>query len=103
MITDADRAAAHRLLDAFNLRNPALVDEAVVASFLDHAVPPGMPPGADSLKRFVGMLTQALPDFRFTIAFEVAEGRVVEHWDVIDQLALRTQLGIPLPAASPVA
>jgi predicted ester cyclase len=138
MVTDLDRAAAHRILDAFNLRNPALVDEAVAPAFFDHAVPPGLPPGVESLKRFVGILTEALPDFRFTIELEVtegdllvtygrasgtltgslfgsgptgrrgswpevhifrlADGRVIEHWDVIDQLALRMELGIPLPA-----
>jgi len=28
--------------------------------------------------------------------FRIAGGRVTEHWDVIDQLAMRSQLGLPL-------
>jgi predicted ester cyclase len=134
-LSDGERRTARLLVEAFNRREPSLLDDVVAPGFVDHAVPPGMSPGVESVKAFIPMLTGALPDFRYEIELEISEGdllttyghasgtmtgslfgappthrhgrweevhimrmatgRVVEHWDVIDQLALRRALGIP--------
>ncbi len=132
MTSQTDRTAPDRLLDAFNLHDPSLIDDAVAADYIEHSAPPGMPPGADALKAF----TAAIPDFRFDTElrteqdalvmvygfaegtlrgplfgsdgtgqhgrwpevhiFRVADGKINEHWDVIDKLFMRSQLGLPL-------
>jgi len=136
MTSQTDRTAPDRLLDAFNLHDPSLIDSAVAADYIEHSAPPGMPPGADALKAFIGAFTAAIPDFRFDTElrteqdglvmvygfaegtlrgplfgsdgtgqhgrwpevhiFRVADGKITEHWDVIDKLSMRTQLGLPL-------
>ena len=137
--TDA-ATVARTMLSVFNGANPDVLDDVVDAGYVEHALPPGVPPGLASLKGFVQMFRGALPDFQFEIdlevtdgekvalyghargtlsgslfgggptgrrgtwqevhLFRVVDGRVVEHWDVIDHLALRTQLGIPIPLAA---
>lgn len=139
MLSETGKKAPQRLLDAFSLHDPSLIDEAVAADYTEHSAPPGMPPGAAGLKAFVEMFVSALPDFRFDAElqteqddlvmvygyadgtlhgplfgsqptgrhgrwpevhiFRVAGDQVIEHWDVIDQLSMRTQLGMPLNLA----
>lgn len=131
---------ARTMLSVFNGSSLDVLDGVVDPDYVEHALPPGVPPGLDSFKGFVSMFRSALPDFRFDIdleiadgervalyghasgtlhgslfgggptgrhgswqevhIFRVANGRVVEHWDVIDFLALRQQLGLPVPVAS---
>jgi hypothetical protein len=60
-----DRTAPDRLLDAFSLHDPSLIDGAVAADYIEHSAPPGMPSGADALKAFIGAFTAAIPGLRF--------------------------------------
>jgi predicted ester cyclase len=131
---------ARTMLAPFNGADPDLLDTVVAPDYVEHALPPGVPPGIASLKGFIGMFRAALPDFSFDVDLEVVDGdfvalyghasgtlrgplfggeptgrhgrwqevhlfridggRIVEHWDVIDHLALRMELGIPIPPAS---
>jgi steroid delta-isomerase-like uncharacterized protein len=118
--------------------NLDVVDELFAADFVDHSVPPGLPPDREGVKMQFAMFFNAFPDLRVVIHDQVAEsdnvvtrktfhgthqgdligipptgqpvafdvidmlrlrdGKITDHWNVVDQLALLRQIGaIPAP------
>jgi steroid delta-isomerase-like uncharacterized protein len=60
--------------DVFNRGNLSALDEALAPDFVEHEeLPPGIAPGREGVKQFVGMLRSAFPDFKFAIDDVVAQ------------------------------
>ncbi len=78
MSVEQNKAAIRRLIEeVINKGNIDLFDELVAADLVDHALPPGFPPGAQGTKQFFRLLRAAFPDLRYTIENAVGEGDYV--------------------------
>jgi predicted ester cyclase len=78
MSTEENKAIVRRItLEGFNLGIPAVLDEVVAADVFDHSPAPGMPPGREGYKQFIGILRAAFPDLEYTIDQQLAEGDMV--------------------------
>jgi predicted ester cyclase len=90
MSAQQNKASVRRLVEEFwNKCNVAVADEIAAPNFVMHILPPGTPPGAESLKRFAAMVRTAFPDIHFSIEDEVAEGDRV----AVRLIATGTHLG----------
>ncbi len=142
MTTEENKASSRRFLDeVINRGNLAVIDELTSPNFVDHSLPPGVPPGNEGFKAFLTMFRAAFPDLHYTIDDEIAEGdrivqrstghgtmkgdfqgmpasgkeatwseihimrfadgKVVEHWGVVDQLGMLAQLGLAQAPGQP--
>jgi steroid delta-isomerase-like uncharacterized protein len=72
----ADDATTFRriALELFNEGKLDLIDELVSDDYVDHAVPPDVPPTRDSLREFVAMMRAAFPDFRYEVLQQTQDG-----------------------------
>jgi predicted SnoaL-like aldol condensation-catalyzing enzyme len=57
--------------------NLATVDEFMAADYVDHPIPPGVPPGAKGVKQVIATYRTAFPDLKTTIDDIFAEGEMV--------------------------
>ena len=61
--------------------NVAAVDEFMAPNYVEHTVPPGSPPGRDTLKQYIAMYHNAFPDARGVLHDILAQGdRVAYRW-----------------------
>jgi serine phosphatase RsbU (regulator of sigma subunit)/predicted ester cyclase len=61
--------------------NVAAVDEFMAPNYVEHTVPPGSPPGRDTLKQYIAMFHEAFPDARGVLHDILAQwDRVVYRW-----------------------
>ena len=78
-MSDQNKAAAKRVLDAWNARDLDAFDEVIAVNFIDHD--PQNPfadvHGPDSLKRLGQMYLAAFSDQRFLVNEQIAEGDFV--------------------------
>ena len=80
MSTEENKALLRRLYEAFNTQNLAAIDQFLAADFVDHGLPPGVPPTREGAKQSLGMFFAAFPDLRTMAEDMVAEGdKVVAH------------------------
>lgn len=78
MSTEENKRIVSRItLEAFNQGKPEVLDEIVAADGFDHSPAPGLPPGAEGYKQFIGILRAAFPDLEYTIDQQLAEGDLV--------------------------
>jgi steroid delta-isomerase-like uncharacterized protein len=78
MAAQENKAAARRLvLEVFRDHALSLVDEFVAEDFVDHSLPPDVPPNREGFRQVVGAMQRAFPDLSYTIENEVAEGDLV--------------------------
>ena len=78
MSVEQNKAVIRRLIEeVINKGNIGLFDELVASDLVDHALPPGFPPGVQGTKEFFSLLRAAFPDFHYTIEDMVAEGDYV--------------------------
>jgi predicted ester cyclase len=113
----------------FNQRQVDRAEELVAPDYVDHAALPGQAPGLEGAKRKWAMYLAGLPDLQVTIEelvaeddkvavrrsyagthrglggisiFRLAGGKIAEHWEQLDRLALMQQLGVvPTPGQAP--
>jgi steroid delta-isomerase-like uncharacterized protein len=77
-ISDENKRLVRRIFDeVINQGDMAALDEIFGPDYVDHAAPPGLPPGRDGLKVNVGMFRTAFPDLHFTVEEMIAEGELV--------------------------
>jgi len=78
MSAEENRAVIHRFLEElFNGRDLDAIDRYIAEDYVDHVIPPGIPPTRDGFKQFVGSFFTGLPDFHYTIDDVIAtEDRV---------------------------
>jgi len=56
----------------------AMIDELLDVDVVEHEpLPPGVPPGRERLKVFIGMMLRAFPDLQFEVGAMIAEGDLV--------------------------
>ncbi len=80
-MSEQNKALDRRFFEAISNKNLDALDKLVAADVVNHELPPGLPPGLDGTKAFLGMFTSAFPDLTFTIEDQIAEGdRVVTRW-----------------------
>jgi steroid delta-isomerase-like uncharacterized protein len=79
MSTEENKVLALRLVEeVINQGRMTTIDELIAADAVDHSLPPGLPPGREGVKLFLGMIRAAFPDIHETIEDMLAEGdRVV--------------------------
>jgi len=79
MSTEQNKAVVRRLVEeVWNKKNLAMADELFAVDFVNHAAPPGTPPGPGATKQFITIIHAAFPDLRFVTEDLIAEGdRVV--------------------------
>jgi len=75
--------------------NVAIADELVTADFLNHAAPPGMNRGPESMRLLVRMLRTAFPDLHYTVEDVVVEGDTVAGRVTMSGTHLGPYMGIP--------
>lgn len=75
MEADEMRAIGHRFYtEVLNEGNVEVIDELLAEDFTEHEEFPGMPPGREATKAFVGMMRAGFPDFNATIEDMIVEG-----------------------------
>ena len=75
MANEQNKANASRIpMEVFNQGKLAVIDEVMTSDFIEHAAPPGFPPGPAGLKTFVTALRAAFPDFTYKSDDVIAEG-----------------------------
>lgn len=81
-MSEENKALSHRFItEVWNNRNMDVVEEIMSPDHVDHELPPGLPPGREGFKAFVGIYLTAFPDTKFTIEDQIAEGdKVVTRW-----------------------
>ncbi len=82
MSTEQNEANYRRFIEeAYNKGNLAVLDEIASPGLVLHFLPPGTPPGPESMKRVIASSRAAFPDIRITVEDQVAAGdKVVGHW-----------------------
>jgi steroid delta-isomerase-like uncharacterized protein len=74
---DNKKTARRVVLELFNAGNVDLVDRLFAADFVDHALPPDVPPTRDGFRSMIPVLREAFPDLEYAIEGQVAEGDLV--------------------------
>jgi steroid delta-isomerase-like uncharacterized protein len=75
MSAEENRALIRRFLEElFNQHDMAAIERYIAADYVDHVLPPGVPPDRAGFTQFIGAFFQALPDFHYTIDDVLADG-----------------------------
>jgi steroid delta-isomerase-like uncharacterized protein len=74
MAIEENKALLRRFIEIWNMGNVDAADEFVSAKLVDHALPPGLPPGLAGFKLLVSSFRAAFPDLRITIDDLMAQG-----------------------------
>ena len=78
MSTEENKALTLRLIEeVINQGKLSTLDELIAADAVDHSLPPGLPPGREGVKLFLGMIRTAFPDIHETVEDIIAEGDTV--------------------------
>ncbi len=74
MSTEENKAIVRRFFEETSRGNLDVLDELMSENYVDHNLPPGLPPGREGQRRLIRSYLQAFPDLRFTIEELIAEG-----------------------------
>ena len=75
MSTEENKALSQRFIyEVLNKKNLQAIDDLIAPDAIDHAAPPGVPPGSEGVKQFLAMVLTAFPDYKETIEDMIAEG-----------------------------
>ena len=82
-MSEENKALIRRFFkEVWNEKNLDAIDELVAADQVDHDRPPGLPPGREGAKAFIGAYLNAFPDVKITIEDMIAKGdKVVTRWN----------------------
>ena len=73
MTGEQNTATIRRFItDVLNGDNLAALDELVAANYVDHALPPQMPPSRESMRRLLVMLRSVFPDIHYAVEDVIA-------------------------------
>ena len=103
MSAEHNKAIVRRMVEEAQSRhNLAVVDELFAADFVDHSVPPGLPPSREGVKMQFAMFFAAFPDLHVVIHDQVAEGDEVVTRKTFHGTHQGDLMGIP-PSGKPIA
>lgn len=71
---DNKKTARRIVLELFNAGNLDLLDSLFSPDFVDHALPPEMPPTREGIRSMIPVLRRAFPDLVYSIEDQIAEG-----------------------------
>ncbi|MBV9171031.1 MAG: ester cyclase [Chloroflexi bacterium] len=74
MSTEDNKAVFRRWCEVISQNRLDRVEEIIASDEVDHALPPGVPPGLDGLKQIFTLLHTAFPDLQIEIEDLIAEG-----------------------------
>jgi predicted ester cyclase len=74
MSTEGNKAVFRRWCEVISQNRLDCVEEIVALDEVDHALPPGVPPGFEGLKQLFVLLHTAFPDLQVEIEDLIAEG-----------------------------
>jgi steroid delta-isomerase-like uncharacterized protein len=78
MSTEENKTLTLRFIEeVINQGKLSTLDELIAADAVDHSLPPGMPPGREGVKLFLGMIRAAFPDFHETVEDIIAESDMI--------------------------
>lgn len=141
--TPAEKAFRRVIDEIINGRDLAAFDELFAPDFVEHELPPGVPPGREGTRQLFSALHAAFPDIHVDVKeivarddraaaymtwqgtqtgefmgipptgkratwevfdmVRVVDGKLAEHWGLMDQLSLMQQLGVvPAPQETTV-
>lgn len=76
-MSDANKAAAHRLYERFSEGDLSVIDEVISDDFVEHEVMPGLEPNKDGVRQMFGLFRSAFRDATFEVDGMIAEGDMV--------------------------
>jgi steroid delta-isomerase-like uncharacterized protein len=84
MSAEESKALVRRFFEeAWHKGNVAAVDEFMATDYIEHPLPPGLPPGPEGLKRLIAAYRSAFPDLHITLDDIFAEGEMMAfRWSV---------------------
>lgn len=96
MSADQNKTLVRRFVEEAQTRhNLAAVDECLAPDFVDHSVPPGLPPDREGVKMQFTMFFNALPDLRAIIHDQIADADKVVTRKTLRGTHQGDLLGIP--------
>ena len=96
MSAESNKALVRRFVEEAQTRhNLAAVDQYMAAGFVDHSVPPGLPPDREGVKMQFSMFFNALPDLQAIIHDQVADEEKVVTRKTLRGTHQGDLLGIP--------
>lgn len=75
-------------------------EEYFAQDYVEHAAPPGLPPGTAGLKAFLGMFRAAFPDMHYTVEDSIAEDHKVVQRYTVHATMQGSFLGMPATGKS---
>ena len=81
--------------EAFNTKDPVLLDRILSEHWVDIPAAPGQPPGREGAKHLLGELTTTFPDLKVTIEETLQEGNKVIVRSTITGTQRATFMGFP--------
>lgn len=72
-----NKAVVLKFVDRMNKGDMTVIDEIFDAGYIEHGLPPGLPPTKEGLKQMFGMYLKGFPDMKITTLHLVAEGDYV--------------------------
>jgi steroid delta-isomerase-like uncharacterized protein len=80
-MSEQNKALDRRIFETLSNKNVDALDDLIATDWIDHNLPPGLPPGLDGTKAVLGMYTSAFPDLKMTVEDQIAEGnKVATRW-----------------------
>jgi steroid delta-isomerase-like uncharacterized protein len=75
MAAEENRTTIRRFLEElFNQQDMSAIDRYLAPDYVDHLVPPGVPPTRDGFRQFISAFFAGLPDIHYTIEDVLADG-----------------------------
>ena len=96
-MTEENKALYRRFVEeVFNGKDLSVIDELVAEDFTEHSQPPpGVPPGAEGLKRIFASYFRAFPDLHVAIDLLIAEDDLVAAYHTVTCTHTGDFIGIP--------
>jgi predicted SnoaL-like aldol condensation-catalyzing enzyme len=85
--------------EMWNKHQPSAADRFVAINYIEHN--PRLPQGLAGRKQFVTTVLAGFSDYHTADYFRIENGKIAEHWDVVDLLARAVGLGLVPPPKSP--
>ena len=95
MSTEQNKALIRRFSDLINAHDAGAAFALCSSDFVDHALPPGSPPGIEGSRKFFKEEFAAFPDQRATVSHLFAEGDMVASRMEVEGTHRGPLMGIP--------